>query len=360
MRLTSWPLTSTVHRMRRIQWLLPVCLFLIAGNFEVFEHVVEHEHVGTAFFGELLFFGVMGPAAVWWAMGWAAQHQERLEAANDSILQLNEELEHRVDDRTAQLRTRNAELARANQELKALDKLQSDFVSLVSHELRAPLTNINGGIEMFARHRSSLPRPQRDVLDVLGRECRRLTRLVESILDVSLIEAGKLCTEPRPIPLAPFLGRLLEGRLPEDGPHALIVEVPADLPPVWADEGHLADVLLNLLDNAVKYSPSGGEIRVAAQAMEDECLAITVSDQGIGIREPEQRHLFERFYRVDASPDRHVYGHGLGLYFCRRLVEAQSGRIDVESEGEPGLGATFRVTLPAFRDGYDDDSDPAD
>ncbi|MFQ5460389.1 MAG: hypothetical protein ACE5EL_06310, partial [Anaerolineae bacterium] len=111
MRLKPWPLTSAADRMRLMQWLLPACLFLIAGSFEIIEHVVEHEHMGIAFSGEILFFGVMGPAAVWWAMGWAAQHQERLEAANDSVHQLNEQLEQRVEDRTAQLQARNAELA---------------------------------------------------------------------------------------------------------------------------------------------------------------------------------------------------------------------------------------------------------
>jgi signal transduction histidine kinase len=229
--------------------------------------------------------------------------------------------------------------------LKALDDLKSDFVSLVSHELRAPLTNINGGIELIARERQALTPARREALDVLREESTRLTKLVQNILDVSVLEAGRLTTTPGPLPLRPFLTQLLKGRLPADAPHRLVLDIPADLPSIWVDETHLANIIVNLVDNAVKYSPEGGEIRLSAHNGGAE-IVLSVSDQGIGIPLAEQSRLFERFYRANNAADREVYGQGLGLYFCRKLTEAQKGRIWVESAGVPGQGATFYLSLP--------------
>ncbi|MFQ5613415.1 MAG: sensor histidine kinase [Anaerolineae bacterium] len=292
-----------------------------------------------------MIFGVVGPLVVWWVLGWARRNQARLERANTEISQLNSDLERRVAERTGELAEKNSALARANAKLKALDTLKSDFVSLVSHELRAPLTNINGGIELIARERAALSPARREALDILRDESIRLTRLVQNILDISLLEAGRLTPNPGPLPLHPFLDQLLKGRLPAYSSHNLVVDVSPDLPPAWVDETHLADVVVNLVDNAVKYSPAGGEIRVSVHN-DWQGIILAVSDQGIGIPPTEQTHLFERFYRANNAADREVYGHGLGLYFCRKLIEAQQGRIWVESEGIPGRGATFYLSLP--------------
>lgn len=329
-----------------VQWVLPLFLFFLASGFETAEHVIgKEEGLSINFSAEVVIFGMVGPAIVWWVLGWIAGNQERLEKANAEISQLNRSLEQRVAERTAELAQKNAALEQANAELKALDTLKSDFVSLVSHELRAPLTNINGSIELVARERESLSARRREALDILRNESSRLTQLVQSILDISLLEAGRLTTRPGPVPLRPFLNQLLSGRLPAQSPHRLVINIPPDLPPVWVDETHLADIVVNLVDNAVKYSPDGGEITVSACRKGDE-VHLMVQDQGIGIHPDEQAHLFERFYRANNSADREVYGHGLGLYFCRKLVEAQHGRIWVKSEGQPGRGTTFFVSLP--------------
>ncbi len=349
------------RQLRVVQWVLPLVLFLVASGFEVAEHILGSiRGITLSFAGEVLVFGIAGPLVVWWVLGWAGRNQARLERANDDFRRLNRELEQRVTERTAELADRNEALGKANAELKALDSLKSEFVSLVSHELRGPLTNVNGGIELLMRERHALSPARREALDVLRGECTRLTKLVQSILDVSLLEAGRLTPAPRPLPLRPFLGQLLKGRLPPAGDHRLVMDVPVDLPPAWADEAHLADVIVNLVDNAVKYSPEGGEIRVSGHRDDGHEVVLSVSDQGIGIAPEEQARLFGRFYRADSAADREVYGHGLGLYFCRKLVEAQQGRIWVESEGVPGRGATFHVGLPRCPEGWRDEPDPTD
>ncbi|MFQ5578670.1 MAG: ATP-binding protein [Anaerolineae bacterium] len=350
-----WP-RSLAKQLRTIQWILPLVLFFVASIYEYLEHLVYQEEgpVVVIFSTEVLVFGVAGPVAVWWVLGWAANKQERLEGANAKIRQLNADLEQRVAGRTAELAQKNSALEQANRELMALDRMKSDFVSLVSHELRAPLTNINGGIELIARERNALSAARREVLDILRKESARLTGLVQNSLDISLLEAGRLKTNPGPIPLHPFLRHLLQGRLSADGPHRLLLDIPPDLPPAWADEAHLADVVVNLVDNAVKYSLEGGDIRVSARNGGGE-LVLSVSDDGIGISPEEQAHLFKQFYRANNGTDREVYGHGLGLYFCRKLVEAQGGRIWVESAGIPGRGSTFHVSLPVCPEDINDE-----
>ena len=340
-----WP-SSLEKQLQVIQRILPLVLLVVALGYEVFEHVLERgEGLSFYFNSEVVIFGVFGPLAIWWVLGWAATKQTHLERANAQIRRLNSDLEQRVADRTAELAGKNIALEKANKELKALDKMKSDFVSLMSHELRAPLTNINGSIELVAKERDALSPHRREALDILQNESDRLTRLVQNILDVSLLEAGRLTSRPGPVALRPFLNRLLQGRLPAQDPHRLIIDIPPGLPPAWVDETHLADIVVNLVDNAVKYSPEGGEIRVGVRNGGEE-IRLAVQDQGIGIHPDEQPHLFEQFYRANNATDREVYGYGLGLYFCRKLVEAQHGRIWVESDGQPGQGTTFFVSLP--------------
>lgn len=132
-----------------------------------------------------------------------------------------------------------------------------------------------------------------------------------------------------------------------------MVDMPADLPSIWADESHFADVVLNLVDNAIKYAPNGGDILVAAHQEKDEII-ISVKDHGIGIPPHAQKYLFKQFYRANNNSDREVYGHGLGLYFCQKLIEAQNGRIWVESAGIPGEGSTFYISIPVIQEVEDE------
>lgn len=337
---------SIIRLLKIVQWVLPIILFFLATGFEIAEHIiVEYEPFSLAFLGEMAIFAIIGPVSVWLVLRWVLENQKRLELANVQIYQMNAELEERVLQRTIELNEKNLALKEANEELKALDDLKSDFVSLVSHELRAPLTNINGGIELVAQHKDQLPERNRAVLDILREESLRLTHLVQNILDVSLLETGKLKPVPGPIALQPFLNMLLASRMHINNTHNVTLAIPADLPPAWADETHLGDILINLVDNGIKYSSEGSSITISAWE-ENNGITISVKDYGIGIPRHSQKYLFKRFYRANNKNDREVYGHGLGLYFCQKLIEAQSGKIWVESTGIDGEGSTFFVHIP--------------
>ena len=339
---------SIIRVLTIVQWVLPIILFFLATVFEITEHVIkEHEIFSPALWSETALFGIIGPVAVWLVLRWVRENQKQLEVANFKIYKMNAELELRVAERTVELEEKNIALKEANEELRALDDLKSDFVSLVSHELRTPLTNINGGIELIARHKEKLPERKQAVLDILRNESLRLTHLVQNILDVSLLETGKLKAVPGPIALQPFLNTLLSSRIHTQQNHTIVINIPPDLPEAWADETHMGDIIINLVDNAIKYSPEGGEISVSAYR-ENDSIIIAVKDNGIGIPPYAQRHLFKQFYRANNNNDREVYGHGLGLYFCRKLILAQKGEIWVESTGVPGEGSTFFVSIPVI------------
>lgn len=271
--------------------------------------------------------------------------------AEQAIQQLNLKLEAKVAERTAQLaaateelRRRNRELEKANQDLQKLDELKSEFVSMVSHELRAPLTNINGSIELLlSGDAPCYDRSHRELLQIVREQSARLTRLVQGILNVSRIEAGQLILQPQAFNIVMLIERVIgvwESRgvaNPFEHPRA------QNLPSVWADRDRTEEVLFNLIDNAIKYSPEGAPIRIDAEA-DDKFVTVSVSDRGIGIPLEEVDKIFDKFHRVDRGDNTETYGHGLGLYICRRLIEAQGGQIEVESV--LGEGSTFRFSLP--------------
>jgi PAS domain S-box-containing protein len=271
--------------------------------------------------------------------------------AEQAIQQLNLELETKVVERTAQLATAteelrqgNRELEVANEELKKLDELKSEFVSMVSHELRAPLTNINGSIELLLEGSGACYDPEhREMLQIVGEQSQRLTRLVQGILNVSRIEAGQLVLQPQAFNILGLIEKVID--VWETRGIANRMERPRtiNLPSVWADRDRTEEILFNLIDNAIKYSSEGAPIRVDAES-NGRYAAISISDRGIGIPEEEIDRIFEKFHRVDRKDAMESYGHGLGLYICRRLVAAQGGQIWVESV--VGEGSTFRFSLP--------------
>lgn len=268
-----------------------------------------------------------------------------------AIQQLNLELETKVAERTSQLaaateelRRRNAALEKANQDLKQLDQLKSDFVSMVSHELRAPLTNINGSIELLLEGDGACLQPDhREMLQIIADQSHRLTRLVQGILNVSRIEAGQLVLQPQVFNMKSLIDKVIDVWESRGVTNRFARPQAANLPSVWADRDRTEEILFNLVDNAIKYSPEGGLIRVDAES-DGQNLLISVSDQGIGIPTEELEKIFDKFHRVDRRDASENYGHGLGLYICRSLVQAQGGQIQVESE--VGKGSTFRFTLP--------------
>jgi len=323
-------------------------LFLVVAGYETWEHVIaSYEEVSIDFYVEIILFGIVGSTAVYFTLTWIAQSLQALDRAEAEIRQLNVELERKVEERTQSLREAYEELEQTNERLQELDRLKSEFVSLVSHELRTPLTNINGGIELILRFDKNLDEGQRDTLITISEQSARLTKLVENILDISMIEAGKLQLNLGPVALAPLLARVrreIEARTSE---HRIHWPDSGGLPFVWADEDRLTDILLNLLDNAVKYSSVGTEVTIQARP-DDGRMIVSVTDCGMGIPEKERLKIFDKFHRVDNHDTKDAYGYGLGLYMVRLLVEAQGGEIWVE--GTAGEGSCFSFSIPLARE----------
>jgi signal transduction histidine kinase len=338
---------SLRRRVAALRWILPIILFLIVAGYETWEHVIaSYEEVSLDFYVEVILFGIVGSTAVYFTLTWIAQSLQAMDRAQEEIRQLNVELERKVEERTQSLQEAYEELERTNERLQELDRLKSEFVSLVSHELRTPLTSINGGIRWTLRFAKNLDEGQRDTLLTVSEQSARLAKLVENILDISMIEAGKLQLNLGPVALAPLLTRVrreIEARASE---HRIHWPDSGGLPFVWADEDRFTDILLNLLDNAVKYSAVGNEVTVQARP-DDGRMVVSVTDYGMGIPEKERLKIFDKFHRVDNRDAKDAYGYGLGLYVVRLLVEAQGGEIWVEST--VGEGSRFSFSIPLAR-----------
>lgn len=255
--------------------------------------------------------------------------------ARQALQDLNARLEAKVAEKTRAL-------ARQNEELKTLDRLKSEFVSLVSHELRAPLTNIAGGMELALLRSAELPERARMHLLTVQAEIRRLSRFVETILDLSALEAGRLPLTVAPLDVAAVLAPLQAQWAATPGGERVRVALPAQLPPVLADERALTSVLFHLVDNALKYAPEG-EVLVQVEAAAPLGVRFSVSDHGPGVPLELREIIFNKFQRLNAADAQTVYGHGLGLYMVRRLLNALNSNIAVTDT--PGGGARFTFEL---------------
>lgn len=230
-------------------------------------------------------------------------------------------------------------------EERGLDKMKSDFVSTVSHELRTPLAAIYGAALTLQRGDLPLQPDQRsDLLTVIASEAERLARIVNDILWASRLEAENVQITIESCDAAEIAATVLQAaRLHVPDTVELALEAPAGLPPLAADPDKVRQVLSNLIDNAVKYSPDGGRVDVRLHG-EHGALTFVVTDSGLGIPPAEQERIFEKFYRLDPDLTRGVGGTGLGLYICRELVRRMDGRIWVDSR--VGDGSVFHVELP--------------
>ena len=197
----------SVRQVDLIRFFLPLLLFTIVAVFEIQEHWLDTGKFEFQLVSEIVFFGVIGPTAVFFALTYIKFLLLEVITAREETKAINRSLEQTIAERTATLAERNDELATANVELQKLDEMKSDFVSLVSHELRAPLTTLNGGLEMALQTSEQLPEKTRHILDVMAVESERLTRFVQTILDVSQLEAGQLSLNPGPIAVRPLLER---------------------------------------------------------------------------------------------------------------------------------------------------------
>ncbi len=234
--------------------------------------------------------------------------------------------------------------ARDVTEAQALEQARTEFVATASHELRTPLTSIYGAAQTLLG-RSDLPEPRRlELLRVIEQESTQLARIVEQLLLSARLTRGTLEYDPAPCDVRAVCERVLAAAEARKPAHTtLALAAPVAVPPLLCDEGLLRQVLANLVDNALKYSPNGGRIELRLTDAPDR-LRIEVRDEGLGIPHSEQERIFERFYRLDADMTRGVGGSGLGLHIARELVLRMGGTIGVEST--PGEGSTFTVTLP--------------
>jgi two-component system phosphate regulon sensor histidine kinase PhoR len=229
--------------------------------------------------------------------------------------------------------------------LERLERMRTEFVANVSHELRTPLTAIHGYVETLLGGAIDDPRDSQRFLDVIQRHTQRLGRLLNDLTDLSNIELGRVALHFAPTSVAAVADSVIEVVRPRaDGKQiALDIDVPGDLPLVHADQDRLQQILINVLDNAVKYTDAGGRVTVRARAA-DGAVEIAVSDTGLGIPAADLPRVTERFYRVDKARSRDLGGTGLGLAIVKHLVQVHDGDLRIESE--PGRGTTVFVRVP--------------
>jgi two-component system phosphate regulon sensor histidine kinase PhoR len=233
-------------------------------------------------------------------------------------------------------------------ELKRLEVVRRDFVANVSHELRTPLTAIKGYAETLLGAAGDDRATARRFLEVIDRHCERLGRLTDDLLTLSDMELGRAALSRAPLAVGPAIADVLEilAERATRGQLEVGAEVDPRTPPIFADGDRLRQLLINLVDNAIKYTPGGGRVVVrAAPAAASGMVAIAVEDTGIGIPAEDLPRLTERFFRVDKARSRALGGTGLGLAIVKHIVQAHSGTLAITST--LGAGTTVRVTLPA-------------
>lgn len=243
-----------------------------------------------------------------------------------------------------------------------VDRLKTEFITLVSHELRTPLTSVKGFSDLILESGEDLPDDLREYLTIIALNADRLVTLINDIIDITRIENDRVELRPTPCELSEVVRNIantLEPLLHERG-HTLTLDIPPDLPPVWADRARTAQIVSNLLSNAIKYTLQGGHLAIRArfiQSVDDlppatrsdpivPCVLVVVEDDGLGIAAEDRPHLFKRFYRATNELTRQIGGTGLGLMIVKSFVEMQGGQVWFESE--LGQGSTFYFTMPVI------------
>lgn len=271
---------------------------------------------------------------------------------DEMILRLRKVLEEK--QRFVRLKDFVDQLERTNQELREIDSMKSEFVSVASHELRTPLAAIKNAVQlMLSGKTGEINENQEKFLSMAERNINRLTDILNDLLNLSKIESGMIELNFENLKLKTII-ELVASSL---RPHAdakgvrIEVEIPESLPAIYGDQGKIEQILTNLIGNAVKFTPDGGKIFISANLLSHDredgygnMIAISIKDTGIGIPAEQLDAVFEKFHQVEGSLDRSVSGTGLGLAITKGLVEAHQGKIWVESKAEKG--STFTFTLP--------------
>ena len=252
---------------------------------------------------------------------------------------------HSADDGVATVVVTMQDLA----PLEELERLRAEFLGLVSHELRAPLTSIMGSATTLLEESADLdPAEMHEFHRIIREQAGHMRGLIGALLDAGRIEAGTLSVSPEPSEMAALVDRARNTFLSGGGRHTVLIDLPLDLPPVMADRRRIDQVLNNLITNAASHSPDSSPIQISAER-DGVHVAVSVSDEGRGIAPGQLPHLFRKYAGSAGGSERATTGTGLGLAICRGLVEAHGGRIRAESAGL-GQGSRFTITLPAVED----------
>jgi signal transduction histidine kinase len=251
-----------------------------------------------------------------------------------------QELEHKVHERTR-------ELSAALEEIKIISKRKSDFISAVSHELRTPLTSIKGYASIVAAGKlGELPAAAKERIEKINKHSDNLSDLINNLLDISRIESGRVEMKRETLGIRAMIESLGDMLAPpmKDKNIEFVIDVPADMPAAAGDKTQIERVFINLISNAIKFTPPGGHITARGRVGADGTLQFSVSDNGIGISEKDLAKLGEEFFRIDNDVNAKVKGTGLGLSLVKNIVAAHKGKFSVTSH--LGQGSTFSFTLP--------------
>ena len=279
---------------------------------------------------------------------------EELSRQNRDFVRILNELEEKREELerlNGQLIASNAELNEANARLHEIAALREEFLTLTTHDLRSPLTVISGVIGFFTSGRlGELSPEQKNMVAMMERNTQNLIELVNDLLDAAKYESGLLQLELAPTDLRTLINEISQAfeTLAGEKNLTLAQELPAELPPVRADRVRLRRIIVNLLSNALKFTPEGGRIVMRAETAGDDAVRVAVSDTGVGIAADDLPHLFAKYEQAGSRSARGENGTGLGLYIARQLVELHGGEIHVESE--VGKGSTFSFTLLTIAD----------
>ncbi len=273
---------------------------------------------------------------------------ERIERQNEELQAQQEELEAQAEElrqQTEEVREQNVELEHQRLAVEEASRLKSQFLSNMSHELRTPLNSVMAlSRVLMMQAKSKLSEEETGYLEIIERNGKNLLRLINDILDLSKIEAGRMDIHPRPFSLGQTVENILESIEPLAGEKQIEIrqELPEELPPLESDEIRVSQILQNLLANAVKFTDTGS-VNVSVRS-DPEKVFVRITDTGIGIAENDLPHIFDEFRQADGSSARRHEGTGLGLAIARKAARMLGGEISVESV--PGKGSTFTLTLP--------------
>jgi signal transduction histidine kinase len=266
---------------------------------------------------------------------------------DELVVRLRKVLEQR--QRLVRVEEFAAQLEKSNEELKKIDEMKSEFISIASHELRTPLASILTAVQLVLRGKTGeINEKQTKLLSIAEKSGWQLTNILNNLLDLARIESGRMELKLEEIPIQGPIELMLSALNLQAGARSIHIKMlaPETLPPVYADRGMVEQILTNLIGNAIKFTPEGGEINVVAELLKGNgnMVAISVKDSGIGIPQDQQENVFKKFHQVENSLHRSTGGTGLGLPIAKGLVEMLQGKIWLESE--VGKGSTFTFTLP--------------